>query len=263
MALSCEEDRAKRFLEFLGLKVTRILEDSEHRVCDFAATDDHQTYLIEVKAKEEDLSFLDELDAKGEATQEVPLRRSNPISGIIKKALGQLNASENPKESFKVIWFSLYNTFDENVTQKQLRSTLYGIQDITTFKAGDQFSVTECYYFTYTDFHRFPDLDGVIVEMSSGAKLWPNPFSNRSDEFLQSKLYQTFKNENAVHNPIELEKNGGCFIPDFNIDRKDQAALLEHLKSKYNLHNARRFPFIQARGHVMVPRSDIEENHGS
>lgn len=252
MALSNEEERAKRTLEALRLQVVRNFEDSKAKVCDSLATDGNQPYLIEVKTKEEDLSFLAQLNATGQAKQPLPLSRTNTMSGIIRKAIDQLNAREAAKESFKLIYFALYKTTDENVTYKQLRSTLYGIQDITVFKTKDEFELTECFYLTHTDFRRFQDLDAVVVEMPNGLELWPNPFSPRADEFARSALYQSFKRGNAVFDPVELEKNGQCFIPDFNIDRKDQAALIDNVKTKYNLPNARIIPFSQNRGHIKV-----------
>ncbi len=56
-----EEIEARCLLEAKGFIVTRLIENPNGKTCDFLVADETHKYLVEVKCREEDAAFYEEL----------------------------------------------------------------------------------------------------------------------------------------------------------------------------------------------------------
>lgn len=99
--------------------------------------------------------------------------------------------------------------------------------------------VRPCVYAGFADYWRYKDIDGSIVEVDRLLNLIPNEFSPRREAFFQSALFRIL-HETAV-DIQKLEENDLCYIIEHSVDRKDDAALLASLRTKYPGHEFRAF----------------------
>jgi len=235
--MNITELKTKFLLEHFGLHVEPI-DDSKFSNADFICSDSNQRkYIVEVKSKETDKDYYLQLNNKGEAFREDLVGKTNVASRKVHKANKQIQStleSKNNSILLKQISFvSLQNNSD--IDTDQFRATLYGISDlIIPDNEGNAISIP-CIYFDYSDFYRYPSIDGVILITNNWAQFCPNPFSEQIDILENSYLCNKFSEQDAMFLPEEMESNGDVLIADCDIDRSNIVALKQYLKDKYQI----------------------------
>lgn len=232
-----DEINVKTFLEDHGFKVNRISETTS-KTCDFQFSDGHDKYSLEVKARESDRAFETEIKTKDIVSRSRPHGPTNRISRILKDAVKQLDSLVSDSKTYELIWFVIREPWHPELVFKQIRSTLYGIQDIVCDHNDIENAVVECYYFRHSAFHRFRQLDAVVIEKESGIVVCVNDCAQRYSEFIKSSFYSMFKRGGGLVEPKEREQNGQCFIADCSTDRSEEEAIEKYVKEKYRLQHA-------------------------
>lgn len=239
------ESKAKSFFINLDYYVNKIPENNDEETCDLFVRNNSEKFLVEVKSKDSDKTIVKDLRKNNIATRKKSVGRTNIISNIVAKAYKQLNAIKDYGNCFKLIWFEIKHKETERLHFSQILSSLYGVEDIVFEPEKDNHQNKKCYYFTHSDFHKLPNLDGVIVSSPNGNILLVNNFSNQFNKFVTSNVSKIFTNRKRMFNPIDWEKENQCFIADCNTDRKNKEEILKYISQKYSLKNPINLVFNQ------------------
>lgn len=233
--MNSDELEVKVFLTYLGFNVNRIPE-SGSKTCDFIVNDSVDSYLIEVKTRENDKTLKKELYHNKFALKTEPIGRTEKLRKIIRESLRQLDAIEKePTDTYKIVWFVIKRKDDEEFVFEQIRATIYGVEQIVFWPENATNPIDhDCLYFTHSDFFKNKHLDAVMVELVGGFTLCVNDKANRYSKFKHTKLYTILEN-NGVLDPSLLEGQPGYFIADCNIDRNSEDEVLKYVKEKYSL----------------------------
>jgi hypothetical protein len=233
--MNLSERKVFRLLTFLELQSEKLTSTEEKPVADFRSLDDDGAeYLFEVKTRAVIETFRSDLIEKGEASREDYVGRTNVISGKIQHAKDQLSSSPSEKDPFRIIVF-VSSEDEPDVEAEQFRSTIYGIVDLLIPGDLGIAKAIPCLYFTFSDFFRYPEIDGAIILTSEWMQLCPNPFGLKQKEFEKSYLHRKYENVGAIINPEKTEQDGEAFIVDCDIDRRDKKKLLAYITKKYDL----------------------------
>jgi hypothetical protein len=225
------ENEVRNYLKSIGFTVTKIRESSQ-QTPDFLVSDEVSQYVIEVKDKDNQ-KFIDLIDGKN-TDGKVNLEYDNVISGIIREGVSQLDSYNGQEKTFRIIWFFIDTNFFGGSLSSQIGKTLYGLQEIEGYKVNGKFFQTICYYFTFSEFFRSKQLDAVVVQSPNETVLCVNDFSVQRDELRQTRLYQSFVENNLYI--IEPSKSRCCTADDFtSLDRKNSKAVADFIGRKYNL----------------------------
>lgn len=143
---------------------------------------------------------------------------------------------------------------DPEVQEKQFRSTLYGEVDLITEEMKDGHALARpCFYLSFSEFYRLPDVDAALTVLGNRCRLFLNAFSRRLDTLRVSQLYQAIDQSGAVVDPERMESAGEAFIADGDTDRRDQDAVLAYVKAQYALPTAITFEPTHVKAGVIVP----------
>ena len=225
------ENKVRDCLKSIGFIVEKIPESSQ-QTPDFLVKDEVSRYVIEVKDKDNQ-KFIDLIDGKN-IHGKVNLEYDNVISRIIREGAGQLDSYHSQEKIFRIIWFFIGTNFFGGSLSSQIGKTLYGLQEIEGYKVTGEFFQTMCYYFTFSEFFRSKQLDAVVVQSPNETVLCVNDFSVQRDELRQTRLYQSFVENNLYI--IEPSKSRCCIADDFtSLDRKNSKAVADFICKKYNL----------------------------
>ena len=229
---------AEQVLKAWGASVEP-LPTSKKEESDWLATLKGCRLLIEEKTKFEDSASREARNATLAAGQvhgaTLPLTHNNRISGIVRKAAGQLSSTGNDIEhDLKIMWFTGVE-FDGEAKHYQFMATLYGSTRI--FELNNP-GLRQCYFFRNSDFFRYREqLDGAVAAYLHGdtitMKLCLNPYSPNWEGPPDSPYAKQFKQ--GLIDPVAEEANGEAFIADTDIPRNDEAAVLRYLEQKYGL----------------------------
>jgi len=165
----------------------------------------------------------------------IPLTHNNRISGIVRKAAGQLSSTAGDvQHDLRILWFTGIG-FDGEVKHFQFMATLYGS---TRIFERDRPQMRECYFFRNSDFFRYRDqLDGAVAAYLYGntvtIKLCLNPYSPNWQALRDSPYAKHFKL--GLIDPVAEEAAGEAYIADTDIPRNDESAVLRYLEQKYGL----------------------------
>jgi hypothetical protein len=228
-----EEWEARRFFESLGYVVTRLSESSDFQRADYSVENGVDHFLAEVKSRGPDEDFEQRMERFGRAQSQETIGRSNSISKQITGAAGQLaaTAAENPSLLRVIVLVAAGDHPELQVDQFQ--ATLYGKVDLLRADCAGVLAVP-CFYFTFSDFFRLPDIDAAVVLAPAGARLCINSFAGRRDRLGESRLHKELSAAGAVTDPEAQERLGNAFLADdTDIDRRDEAAMLRYVRSKY------------------------------
>ena len=227
-----EESEARRFFESLGYVVTRIPESSDGQQADYSIENGIDQFIAEVKSRGQDVEFERSMEQFGHAESQQTTGRSNPISKQISVATRQIAATADQEpSSLRVIVFVAAGD-DPDMQVEQFQATLYG--RVYLLREGDAGVVAvPCFYFTFSDFFRFNDVDAAVVITPAGARLYINSFAGRRDRLRQSKLHKVLSAAGAVTDPEAQEQRGDAFLADTDIDRRDETAILDYVRRKY------------------------------
>lgn len=228
------EEYGERLLLQLGFEVSKIEECDEPRP-DFLARAESDAYLVEVKEKRPDAGESQDRDIalrSGSVFDDsYVLVRQPLITRIVSNASRQLTALD--ENAYRIILF-VCTGHNAEARVMQIEASLFGSTTVVDWTDENGQSGT-CFYFGHSDFHRYRDrIDGVIVlnAETEQAKLLVNSQSPNYCAFRDSAISRAFGG--AVVDPIALEAEG-CFIVDSDVDRNDKNAVLNYLKTKYDL----------------------------
>jgi hypothetical protein len=256
-----EEAHMRRVLEAEGFAVCRVPTTSTE-TADYRVSDGDNRYVIEVKRKEDDDARIEAFNKKfaetGEARREEPAGRTNAIAGIIQKAAGQLKSIACPGE-FKVIWFAPRGESPE-LQIDQFRSTVYGEVPMILVTGNQVRPPVPCYYYTFSKFFEFKEVDAAIVATESKGLLYLNDFSQSASQFRATKLFKMFEACNAAVDPTARERVGEALILDGSVNRRDKAACYSALLKKYSFRPDQLLPFEE--GQVSIARIDGRSSLG-
>lgn len=245
-------------LEHLGFTVEPV-EEGEGKTPDLVASKDAETFLIEVKTKQDDASReqrMEEAFEVGRVFEEVlPMGPRNRVSAIVQHGVRQLEAL-GAKDPLRLMWFAALGR-RAKVYACQIRATLLGSTQV--FDLQETSWQRDCYFFHGSAFYRWRNkLDGAVIAQSKSGQLLVNPFSPRADRLRRSPMAVTFGQ--GVLDPIALEAVGRACIVDGDVDRNDEAAVQHFLQQKY------RRPMLQSieMGHhgvwVGVPVEELPQD---
>ncbi|MBI4218916.1 MAG: hypothetical protein HY682_02150 [Chloroflexi bacterium] len=105
--------------------------------------------------------------------------------------------------------------------------------DLLTAK-GDQTVAAPCYFFTFSDFCRFPHISGAVSLFPKGAQLYLNPISRQVEQLRGSRLFLRLAAASAATDPQASEHDGEAFIAATGIGRDNEADVLSYLRQKYS-----------------------------
>lgn len=198
--------------------------------------------LIEEKTKLDDPAKKAERNATLAAGQvygsTIPLTHNNRISGIVRKAAGQLTSTgSDVQHDLRILWFTGIE-FDGEAKHYQFIATLYGSTRIFEL---DRPKMRECYFFRNSDFFRYKDkIDGAVAAYLKGdtvtLKLCLNPYSANYEALRDSPYAKQFKH--GLIDPVAEEAAGEVYIADTDIPRNNESAVLRYLEEKYGLQQA-------------------------
>lgn len=228
---------AEYILRHLGFDVAPIAEGDEE-AADWIASIDGEVVLVEEKTKFEDEAEVARRTAAYAAGRafdsHTPFTSNNRLSGISRKAAGQLAASaEEILHQYRLVWLTATGHTHEAKFHQYI-ATLYGTTNVV--ERGRIVPLRRCYFYRNSDFFRFREqLDGAVVAESDGEhvnlKLCLNLLSPRFALLRTSRTRAAFGN--GVLDPLVDEAEGGAFIVDCDLDRSREGDLLEFLRSKY------------------------------
>lgn len=246
-----EENEEERFvhliLEGRGYSVQRIMEAPPAKRADFSASADTEQLLIEVKTIVPPPVDLQ----NGLAFWDTELGYRNKTSAILRNGGQQLVATPHTAEALRVIWFVLRHV-DWEVQAEQVKATAYGSVDLIDLAETPM--ARPCYLFTFSEFWRSRDLDGIIVGNLESGRLCANPWSKRAQLFRSTTLSSFFEEMDAVSDPFKEEAEGRAFVADVQADRRDETAVLDYVRKKYGRERLIPFRPTMHRGAARLPR---------
>lgn len=253
------DDSAKDTLEKLGFSVEKLPESTESgkKMPDFLVRHGHARALVEAKLKGDDPDEATvrekTLDTGEVYVSDHVLGRDETLSGIVRNGSKQLKADTGVEADFKVL-FVLMDCINARVVSEQLVDTLYGRTSIIEYGKPPQ--PKPCYFYRNSDFYRRQETDAAIVghvqahDGNAILKICLNPYSPRYQKLKASEFLLPFGQ--AVLDPIDEEKAGRAYIPDAEVERKEQEftqtfssydPVLHHLAKKYKTARLLRFDF--------------------
>lgn len=219
-----------RLLEQLGMSV-EFVPRCDTKSCDLRAWDEHERYLVEVKAfhnpetTKTGSSFL--------------LRQRSHIDTVrdrTAKGNKQLRATASRYEDALRLQAWIRRSPYAPEVHQMILGALYGARLVLQTDADGRDSQNVCLYFSHSDFFKYWDrLDGVIVLDSGRGELHLNDHSDHFVRIQQSLLAQAFLQKKALRDAITIGNERGYLIADCDVDRNDGAAVCEYLERKYRL----------------------------
>jgi hypothetical protein len=237
--MSVEDDFsfAEAGLRHLGFEVTKIPEVHDSETADWKAAIEGETLLVEEKTKFEDADEIAKRAAAYAFSQpfatHIPLMRNNRLSGISRKAAGQLAASAKTiPHQFRIVWFTATG-HNHEAKARQYVATLYGSTGL--IERGRLSRIRKCYFFRNSDFYLYRNrIDAAVVAQTDGRDLtfflYLNSLSDRYPVLVESRVRAAFK---GVIDPIEDEREANAFIVDGDVDRARQNDVLDYVRQKY------------------------------
>jgi hypothetical protein len=254
------DDLAKHTLTQLGFSVEKLPESTERgkKMPDFLVRHGRYSALVEAKLKADDPDKASKreknLDDGEVYVSDHELGRDETLSGIVRNGSKQLTAETGVEADFKIL-FVLMDCINARVVSEQLVDTLYGRTSVIEY--GKPPNPKPCYFYRNSDFYRRQEIDAVIVghvrahDGNTILKICLNSYSPRYQKLKTSEFLLPFGQE--VLDPIDEEKAGRAYIPDAEVERKEQEftrafsscdPVLHHLAKKYKTAQLLRFDFM-------------------
>lgn len=247
-----DKDLAKSIMQHFGISLQDIPRASA-LTPDFEFSLGNERYLVEMKTKGDDPEALEKfrqgLDKGGIVQESSPILPRNTLSSVIEEGVQQTAAQDPSRQAFRIVWLYCAGR-DPQLHWERFFSTLYGAENLTSLELK---SLAYCYYFYDSAFFRFKnDLDAAILTNSKSIKLCINSLSVKAEEFQKSALVEVLSN-GLCNPPREEARTAGVMIADCDLDRKNTAAVLEYLKSKYKLTHLQVMTMNQFSGTMKIP----------
>lgn len=198
-----------------------IIPEHEDERADISAWRNNDYYLFEVKSRDDHPALMEQIDKKPnfqitEYSKE--LKRSNKISSIIKKASNQLAKTPKSNNDFSCIWFrAVHHLIPDEI--ECIQASLFGIRHLLVTDSERKFHHVKCYYFDYSDFFRFQNINAVVTDNGKAIQICINNYSNRISEFRNSELYRYFEKANALIDPDRFNKGSKLLVADIDCPR--------------------------------------------
>ncbi|WP_295942641.1 hypothetical protein [uncultured Xanthomonas sp.] len=247
---------AETILKHWGATVEPV-PTSQKEESDWLATLDGFRLLIEEKTK---LENPDSAAARAESLKSgqfygstTPLSPNNRVSGIIGKAAKQLRSTgADVQHDARVIWFTSAG-FDRETKDHQAYNTIYGATK--TFDLDRSASLQDCFFFYNSEFFRHQDIDGAYLvvadQESATVRLCLNPHSSRWTSLRDSPFAQ--KLVTGLVDPVAQEAAAEAMLVDGPVDRRDSAAVLNYLRTKYGIQKLMNMDMNMASTVIAVP----------
>lgn len=161
----------------------------------------------------------------------IDLDKHNSISAEVKHASRQLRAAASAQD-FRLLWYRADNGLFVNDTKEQIGSTLYGIRMVLAELQPFGLRPWHCAYAGHADFYRFPEIDGVMVEVDRLITLFLNPFSPRREAFASSRIARLI--QESVLDIDQAVVQGKLFAADGDVPRGDDDARASPLKVPFS-----------------------------
>ncbi len=230
------ERRVREFLEAQHFRVRRIDALPEEQRADFHVTHGSEVYIVEVKGMAGDEQYTRDLAERGDTIREDRIGRTNPVSKRIRESAEQLRSTPADTTVFRIISLVAIGD-DPDVQADQFISTIYGIIDLIIPGDGGSARALPCFYFTFNEFFKMPDVDALLVLKPSASRICLNSFCTRARTFRQSKLWQLHVHHGAFCDPVEMEARGEAFIADCDLDRHHESLVRDYIRTKYRMDN--------------------------
>ena len=253
-----EPSIVKQVLEAWGA-TAKSLPTSKNEESDWLAELKGCRLLIEEKTKYDDPTLEVTRQAAfmaGEVyTMNTTLVNNNRLSGIVTKAVNQLNSSGSKLDhDLRIIWLNCVGAKAE-AKYHQFIATLYGS---TSVLEVDKSGLKQCYFFRNSDFFRYgSQIDGAIAGFLVGdtltMKLCLNPYSPNWQKLRDSPYANQI--QTGLIDPHAEEIAGKAYVVDTDIDRNDQAALFSYLQKKYKTGRLMNMDMNMVSVEVVIPKS--------
>jgi hypothetical protein len=228
-------DAVQARLDALGFEVRPIPATSTSLQPDLVARADGTTMFVEVKTRSEDRVLRGQMEAVRIGHEDdlvTDLDKHNSISAEIEHASRQLDAAAQDHD-LRLLWCRADRGPFVSDTKEQIGSTLYGMRTVLADRPSHTRRQWQCAYAGHADFFRFRGIDGVLVEVDRLISLFLNPFSPRGDAFAASRIARVLAADDAVFDVQRAIDEGKLFAAGGDAPRRDDAALLAHLASRY------------------------------
>ncbi len=226
---------ASAWLTSHGFDVDPIPRASEKRA-DLKATWNGEEYAVESKGKAETSFWRNLLAAareQGMAADSRLILSWNTVSGVVRDAYDQLQATPLSDGTFRILWV-LAAQGDSVFVLEAFERRLFGtvvLSCISSIQSTPQ--VKKCYYHGYSDFLRFPNLDAaVLLTGDNHGILCVNSFSPRRQALRRGRLHRIFHGFKAVRDPEVEDKLGEALVVDSPVASGGRNAFLQR---KYGL----------------------------
>lgn len=195
-----------------------------------------EEYVIEAKGRSETTAWralLSEARAHGVATIGREVKQVNAISALIRTAYRQLLATPASDRALRILWLVAAHP-DSSFVLTSVEKRLYGLEDLVAIRSARKPPETRrCYYYSQSDFPRFPGLDAAILSTREAGRMCINSFSPRREQLRMSRLYEILAQSSAVQDPEMEEKRGHAFLIDRRINRSHTGEQWSFLQKKY------------------------------
>jgi hypothetical protein len=227
---------AKTCLRSNGFTVEDIRPVPGERRADLRVRWRGEEYIIEAKSKTETATWrtlVSEARAQGLATIGREVKQVNAVSALIRNAYKQLLATPAGDRAFRILWLVAAHP-DSSFVLSSVEKRLYGLENLVAIRSSREPPGTRvCYYYSHSDFLRFPGLDAAILSTREGGHICINSFSPRRDQLRMSHLYEILAQSGAVQDPEIEEKRGHAFLIDGLLNRSPRGEQWNFLWKKY------------------------------
>jgi hypothetical protein len=190
--------------------------------------------LMELKSKEDDPNWMQELNEDLESGRIVSRRQStgkwNRIDGIIRHAVAQMDTIDPSQKLLRTVWFHC-SGFNAALAEMRLKATIYGTHKLISTELPN---VVTCHYFWNSCFFRYRHgLDGVVISRGDEAQLNLNDHSPRFERIVSSPIARAFGS--AVYHPQQYLEDKGFMYNDSALPRDNAQTILDFLREKYSI----------------------------
>jgi hypothetical protein len=219
------------FFKSLGFTAEAIPESTEPRA-GIRANDGKHEYIIEVKTKIDDpktlakqLTAIDTEDAQL-VMRISPLDYSNRVDAIFKFCGKQLKETPADSTPFRLIWLHCAG-MDNDLLEVRARNTFYGIVPVVPVGSGNG---CMCFYFDFNTAFMLPHVNGLLIVVRDGLRLYVNEFASSVESFRNSRLFDELRP--AIFDPTEIVANEVHIALNSDISRGDENAVLNALEKQ-------------------------------
>lgn len=203
---------ALQCLRGAGFQVDTIPSEPAVKRADLRAHYDTEEYLIEAKAKAEGAewnSYVGELNSTAVAPLTREIASRSTITRVIKEVYEQLVATPAGNDAFRLAWLVALHD-DGEYTMECAKVRLFGLETVSVI--DEHVAIKPCFYYGYSSFREYEQMDGAVLSVREGLKLCVNSFSPRRAAFMRSRLYTELSRVGPVCDPVALEAAGNAFL---------------------------------------------------